>query len=101
MTFMNRKPGVLAIKRNDNSDDPYAPIEITHDGIGVARLPLDDAPVRDYNEQQAAIARRMVMVWNAHDELVVMLREIAVTDPAMRPRDWLFRSQQLLARVSS
>ena len=51
-------------------DDPYADILVKVGTLTVARFPLDDAPVRDWNYRQKRIAEHLVDQLNATPELL-------------------------------
>lgn len=42
----------------------------------VCRVPLDDAPVPDYNDLQWRSARQIVKRWNSHEPLLTALKEL-------------------------
>ena len=49
-------------------DDPYGDIRIKHGSTTVVKLPLDDAPVHDFNDAQRVLARRIVDFLNSQQE---------------------------------
>lgn len=44
-------------EQNPEGDDPYDDIRIKRGHTTIARFPLDDAPVADFNAEQRDIAR--------------------------------------------